>query len=103
MRFPVRLDDTAFDGGFGYRLALLQWINGSAADVARSILDELGSRRHTSAADGLLDILSRVVRSGYETDDQALDAARQETRRYAKRQLTWFRNQTPDWQRISAP
>jgi len=31
----------------------------------------------------------------------ALDAARQETRRYAKRQLTWFRNQTPDWERIS--
>jgi tRNA dimethylallyltransferase len=31
----------------------------------------------------------------------ALDAARQETRRYAKRQLTWFRNQTPDWERIT--
>ncbi|MBU4435040.1 MAG: tRNA (adenosine(37)-N6)-dimethylallyltransferase MiaA, partial [Alphaproteobacteria bacterium] len=29
------------------------------------------------------------------------DAARQETRRYAKRQLTWFRNQTPDWERVS--
>lgn len=35
--------------------------------------------------------------------DQALDAARQETRRYAKRQLTWFRNQTPDWARLSVP
>jgi tRNA dimethylallyltransferase len=33
--------------------------------------------------------------------DQALEAARQETRRYAKRQLTWFRNQTPDWPRAS--
>jgi tRNA dimethylallyltransferase len=40
---------------------------------------------------------------GETTLDQALDAARQETRRYAKRQLTWFRNQTPDWERISAP
>jgi len=40
---------------------------------------------------------------GETTLEQALDAARQETRRYAKRQLTWFRNQTPDWQRISAP
>ncbi|HJV43782.1 tRNA (adenosine(37)-N6)-dimethylallyltransferase MiaA [Caulobacter sp.] len=37
---------------------------------------------------------------GETTLDQALDAARQETRRYAKRQLTWFRNQTPDWARI---
>ena len=35
--------------------------------------------------------------------DEALDAARQETRRYAKRQLTWFRNQTPDWERVIAP
>lgn len=33
--------------------------------------------------------------------DEALAAARQETRRYAKRQLTWFRNQTPDWARIA--
>jgi tRNA dimethylallyltransferase len=40
---------------------------------------------------------------GEITLDQALDAARQETRRYAKRQLTWFRNQTPDWERISVP
>jgi tRNA dimethylallyltransferase len=40
---------------------------------------------------------------GETTLDQALDAARQETRRYAKRQLTWFRNQTSDWQRISVP
>lgn len=33
--------------------------------------------------------------------DQATDAARQATRNYAKRQLTWFRNQTPGWGRIS--
>jgi len=32
----------------------------------------------------------------------ALLRAQQETRRYAKRQLTWFRNQTPDWPRIVA-
>jgi tRNA dimethylallyltransferase len=31
---------------------------------------------------------------------EALDAARRETRRYAKRQMTWFRNQTPDWPRL---
>lgn len=38
---------------------------------------------------------------GETTLEQALDAARQETRRYAKRQLTWFRNQTPEWERVS--
>ena len=31
--------------------------------------------------------------------DATVDAARQATRNYAKRQLTWFRNQTPDWPR----
>ncbi len=33
---------------------------------------------------------------------QANAAAAQSTRRYAKRQLTWFRHQTPDWPRIAA-
>ena len=35
-----------------------------------------------------------------ETDlDDALDIMRRTTRNYAKRQMTWFRNQTPDWPR----
>ena len=34
--------------------------------------------------------------------DTALTAAQQETRRYAKRQATWFRNQTADWPKIKA-
>ena len=33
------------------------------------------------------------------TLDQAIEATRQATRNYAKRQLTWFRNQTPGWRR----
>ena len=39
---------------------------------------------------------------GRATLAQALEAAQRETRRYAKRQLTWFRNQTPDWPREAA-
>ncbi|NBW11090.1 MAG: tRNA (adenosine(37)-N6)-dimethylallyltransferase MiaA [Caulobacteraceae bacterium] len=31
--------------------------------------------------------------------EAAIDQVRQATRNYAKRQLTWFRNQTPDWPR----
>ncbi|MDI6626007.1 MAG: tRNA dimethylallyltransferase, partial [Brevundimonas sp.] len=30
----------------------------------------------------------------------AVEATRQATRNYAKRQLTWFRNQTPAWARV---
>ncbi|RZJ37020.1 MAG: tRNA (adenosine(37)-N6)-dimethylallyltransferase MiaA [Brevundimonas sp.] len=37
--------------------------------------------------------------AGETTLDQAIDATRQATRNYAKRQLTWFRNQTPGWAR----
>ena len=34
--------------------------------------------------------------------EEAAARAKTETRRYAKRQLTWFRNQMRDWQRIPA-
>jgi tRNA dimethylallyltransferase len=33
---------------------------------------------------------------------EAIAEAQQATRNYAKRQLTWFRNQTPDWPRVTA-
>jgi tRNA dimethylallyltransferase len=32
--------------------------------------------------------------------DEAVALGAQETRRYAKRQSTWFRNQVPGWPRI---
>lgn len=35
--------------------------------------------------------------------DEAVHGAKQSSRRFAKRQMTWFRNQTPDWPRTSAP
>ena len=38
--------------------------------------------------------------AGKATLDEAIAATRQATRNYAKRQLTWFRNQTPDWSRV---
>ena len=34
--------------------------------------------------------------------DKAVAAAQMQTRRYAKRQSTWFRNQAPHWPRITA-
>ena len=34
--------------------------------------------------------------------DEAVALAQQQTRRYAKRQLTWFRNQTSDWPRVTS-
>ena len=37
---------------------------------------------------------------GETTLAAAVEATRQATRNYAKRQLTWFRNQTPGWTRV---
>lgn len=39
--------------------------------------------------------------SGEISLDLAVERTRQATRNYAKRQLTWFRNQTPDWPRLA--
>lgn len=84
-------------------------------DARLSVMIEQGALDEVSAmeARGLDPSLPALKAVGYRefaahlrgetTLDQALEAARQETRRYAKRQLTWFRNQTPDWERISVP
>jgi tRNA dimethylallyltransferase len=44
----------------------------------------------------------RALLAGEFSIEEALAGAQRETRRYAKRQLTWFRNQTPRWPRIEA-
>ena len=41
--------------------------------------------------------------AGEMTLEAAVTRAKTETRRYAKRQLTWLRNQMPDWPRIAEP
>jgi tRNA dimethylallyltransferase len=48
--------------------------------------------------------LRELARTGSDEASLAavLDAAQIATRRYAKRQMTWFRHQTPDWPRIDA-
>jgi tRNA dimethylallyltransferase len=39
---------------------------------------------------------------GEATLSEALEAAQRETRRYAKRQLTWMRGQMAGWPRLTA-
>ena len=43
-----------------------------------------------------------AVISGEQEEAEAIEDAKMQTRRFAKRQLTWFRNQFSDWERISA-
>lgn len=44
--------------------------------------------------------LSRALHAEIPVE-QAVDEAKAETRQYAKRQETWFRNQMPDWERVA--
>jgi len=46
---------------------------------------------------GLRELATHLA--GETSLDNATTAMKQATRNYAKRQLTWFRNQTPDWRR----
>ena len=41
-----------------------------------------------------------ALMKGETSREQAVNALKQATRNYAKRQLTWFRNQTPGWRRV---
>ncbi len=40
---------------------------------------------------------------GWATLEEAIDLAKRNTRRFAKRQLTWFRNQAAEWSRAATP
>jgi len=72
--------------------------NGALEEVAAMEARSLSPALPALKALGYRELAAHL--RGQTTLDQALDAARQETRRYAKRQLTWFRNQTPDWERV---
>jgi tRNA dimethylallyltransferase len=77
--------------------------------VASGALDEvraLTARRLDPALPAMKALgvreLARHLTGDLSLED-AVALAQQETRRYAKRQLTWFRNQTADWERVAEP
>lgn len=71
-----------------------------ALDEVRSLLGKgLDPNLPVMKAVGVRELERHLA--GELTLKAAADLARQETRRYAKRQLTWLRNQTPDWPRIT--
>ena len=71
---------------------------GALDEVARLVARALDPRLSAMKALGLAPFAAHL--RGERSLPEALDQARQDTRRYAKRQLTWFRHQTPDWPRF---
>jgi tRNA dimethylallyltransferase len=73
---------------------------GAVDEAAALIRRDLDPRLPAMKAVGLRELAASAA--GEATLEEAIAAAQQATRRYAKRQLTWFRNQTPEWPRIEA-
>ncbi|MBD3832796.1 MAG: tRNA (adenosine(37)-N6)-dimethylallyltransferase MiaA [Brevundimonas sp.] len=77
-----------------------QMIQNGALDEVRALLARnLDPTLPAMKAVGVPELAAHL--SGATTLDQAVAAIRLSTRHYAKRQLTWFRNQTSDWERVS--
>jgi tRNA dimethylallyltransferase len=80
------------------RLAAM--FEGGAIEEVRALLARgLDPSLPAMKAVGVREIADHLA--GRCTRAEALAKAQQATRQYAKRQLTWFRNQTPDWPRIT--
>jgi tRNA dimethylallyltransferase len=64
--------------------------------IDRNLADDLPAMK----AVGLPPLMAHLA--GELTLDEAIDNAKRDSRRYAKRQFTWFSNQHGNWPRISA-
>jgi len=74
-------------------------VRGGALDEVRALMDRrLDAALPVMKAVGVRELASYLT--GERSLEDAIGLAQQETRRYAKRQLTWLRNQTPDWPRL---
>lgn len=70
---------------------------GALAEVEQLRRRGLSPNRPVMKALGVAPLIAHLA--GEITLAEALSLAQRDTRRFAKRQLTWFRNQTPDWPR----
>ena len=75
-------------------------VDGGALDEVRALIArDLDPDLPVMKAVGVRELAAHL--RGELSLAEAADLARRETRRYAKRQLTWLRNQTPDWPRVT--
>jgi len=70
---------------------------GALDEVSRLAARNLDRNLPAMKAVGVREFAAHLA--GETTLEAAVEATRQATRNYAKRQLTWFRNQTPGWRR----
>ena len=71
---------------------------GALAEVAAMIARDLDPHLPAMKALGVGALAAQLA--GALSPEEALAQAQMETRRYAKRQMTWFNRQSPDWLRL---
>lgn len=92
----IEPDRTALYANCDHRVD--QMIQAGAVDEVRALLARgLSTSLPAMKAVGVREIMAWL--NDDMTGTEAVSALKQATRNYAKRQLTWFRNQTPDWAR----
>jgi tRNA dimethylallyltransferase len=74
---------------------------GALDEVRELALRGLASDLPAMKALGVVELLAHIA--GRLSRTEAVDLAKRNSRRFAKRQLTWFRNQTPGWPRTADP
>jgi tRNA dimethylallyltransferase len=74
---------------------------GALGEVAALLARDLDPDLPAMKAVGVRELAAHL--RGEATLEAAIAAAQQETRRYAKRQLTWMRGQMAEWPRLDAP
>ncbi len=80
-------------------LRVAQMVEAGALDEVRALVARgLDPALPAMKAVGVREFATHLA--GETTLAAAVEATRQATRNYAKRQLTWFRNQTPGWARV---
>ena len=80
-------------------LGVAQMVGAGALDEVRALVGRgLDPALPAMKAVGVREFAAHL--EGACTLAAAVEATRQATRNYAKRQLTWFRNQTPGWARV---
>ena len=78
-----------------------EMVANGAVDEARSLLARAISPSHpVMKAVGVRELARHL--DGETSLDEAVAAGQRATRRYAKRQMTWFRNRMADWRRFEA-
>lgn len=71
-----------------------QMMQAGLLDEVRDLVDRYGERAPGLMAVGYAELIQHV--KGEMSLQRAVEAAKQSTRRYARRQLTWFRHQLPE-------